>query len=83
MSAQELHGPILEVLYEIAPELEEEEIGADTDLRQDLDLDSMDFLNFVIGVHKKFDVEIPEEDYAQLTSLAGCASYVHKRQADS
>jgi len=81
MSQDTLKTEILSVLFEVAPELAEDDVTGTTDLRQDLDLDSMDFLNFVIGVHKKFGVEIPEEDYPSLSTLDGCAAYVEQKKA--
>jgi acyl carrier protein len=49
------------------------------DLRQRLDLDSMDHLNFVIGLHQATGVEIPERDYTKLVTLSGAVSYLAAR----
>lgn len=67
---------VREALGEVAPDLDVDTIDAGTDLRNDLDIDSMDFLNFVIAVSQRFGVDIPEADYGQITSLATCADYV-------
>jgi acyl carrier protein len=50
-------------------------------LREQLDLDSMDFLNFVIGVHKRLGGEIPEADYPKLASLDGAMAYLRAKGA--
>lgn len=67
---------ILEVLASIAPEIEPDTIRTDQSLREQVDLDSMDFLNFMIGLHQRFQVEIPESDYEKLTTLDKIASYL-------
>ena len=49
------------------------------DLRDQIDIDSVDFLNFVIGLHKVLNIEIPDADVAKLTTLNGCADYLAAR----
>jgi acyl carrier protein len=67
---------VLRILGEIAPEADLARIKPQSRLRDQLDIDSMDFLNFVIGLHKALDVEIPERDYGRLATLAGCVEYL-------
>lgn len=76
MTDKELEQTVLETLSDVAPEIDTAEIGPETDLRNDLDLDSMDFLNFVIGLSQKLQVEIPEADYPKLQTLNGCVGYL-------
>jgi acyl carrier protein len=64
------------VLAQIAPEAAGEELDADIELLEQLDLDSMDFLNFVIGLHEATGIDIPERDYPRLATLAGCVEYL-------
>jgi acyl carrier protein len=64
------------VLAQIAPEVDLESIEPDTDLHTDLDIDSMDFLNFVIGLHEASGVDIPERDYPLLATPGGCVDYL-------
>jgi len=52
---------------------------ATVELREQLDLDSMDFLNFAIGLNKAFGVDIPEADYRKLATLEGCVGYLAAR----
>jgi acyl carrier protein len=68
-------------ISEIAPEVEPDQIKPDLSLRDQLDLDSMDFLNFMIGVHKELHVEIPEADYPKLGTLNGCIEYLAAKRA--
>ena len=76
MTTPDLRTTILDVLSDIAPEVEREKIDPRVDLREQLDLDSMDFLNFVLGLHKTFGVEIPEADYRKIGTLDGCIAYL-------
>lgn len=64
------------ILESIAPDLDVSSIGADEDLRNDIGLDSMDFLNFMIGISKQLGVAIPEADYGKVTTLAKCVRYI-------
>jgi acyl carrier protein len=76
MTNDEIRARVLEVLARIAPELDPAELAPDANLRDQLDVDSMDFLNFVIGLHKAFGVEVPETDYRRLLTLDGCVAYL-------
>lgn len=81
MTPSEIRETILRVLGNIAPEIEPDQVKPDLSLREQLDLDSMDFLNFAIGVHKELHVEIPEADYPKLGTLNGCIAYLVARGA--
>ena len=67
---------ILRVLSDIAPEIDIESLDATEDLRDQIDIDSVDFLNFVIGLHKELNVEIPDADVSKLVTLNGCIGYL-------
>jgi acyl carrier protein len=75
MNAQEIRAMSAEVLHEIAPEVDLSTVADDEDLREALDLDSMDFLNFVIGLAKRSGVRILETDAPKLRTLAGLVAY--------
>ncbi|HSK80251.1 MAG TPA: acyl carrier protein [Thermoanaerobaculia bacterium] len=77
-TTEEIRAAVLSVLGEIAPEADPAAIDPAESLREQLDLDSMDFLNFVIGVHKRLGVEIPEADYPKLASLDGAMAYLKR-----
>ena len=71
----------IRLLQAIAPELDADALAPERPLRQQLDLDSMDWLNFLVSMHQRFLVEIPEADYAQLRSLNNVADYLSARLA--
>jgi acyl carrier protein len=79
MSPEQLRSIVLEALSEVAPELEPESLDPQAELRSQLDLDSMDFLNFVLGLHKALGVDIPEADYRKLATLDACVAYLAAR----
>ena len=65
-------------LAAIAPEADLDDVAPDDDLQEALDLDSMDFLNFLIAVAQSTGVEIPESDYHLVRTFAGCRDYLHQ-----
>ncbi|GMV09788.1 MAG TPA: acyl carrier protein [Gemmatimonadaceae bacterium] len=79
MSTNDIREAILRALRRIAPEADPATIDPARPLREQVDLDSVDFLNFLIGVHQELGVEVPEEDYPQVATLAGCVAYVEAR----
>lgn len=78
-TVEEIRATLLSVLGTIAPEADPATLDPGESLREQLDLDSMDFLNFVIGVHKRLGVEIPEADYPRLASLDGAVAYLQAK----
>jgi acyl carrier protein len=76
-----LRADILAALSEIAPEADLAALRGDVALRDQLDLDSMDFLNFLVAVHQRTAVEIPESDYGKLATLNALVAYVGARAA--
>jgi acyl carrier protein len=76
MNDAELIATLRTILGDIAPDLDVSTVGPDDDLRNDIGLDSIDFLNFVIGAHKKLGVDVPEADYGKVTSLLKFARYI-------
>lgn len=70
---------VVEVLRTIAPEVEAAALDNRLALRHQVDLDSMDWLNFLIGLQQRFGVEVPESDYARLVSLDDLLNYLHDR----
>jgi acyl carrier protein len=79
MNDAELRTVVLTTLTDIAPEVEADELEDDKPLRDQVDLDSMDWLNFLIGLHKKLAVDIPESDYAKLVTLHDVLGYLKAR----
>ncbi|RPI41367.1 MAG: acyl carrier protein [Betaproteobacteria bacterium] len=71
-----VRASIADVLASIAPEVELSTIDAAAPLRDQIDLDSMDYLNFIVGLHERLHVDIPESDYARLVTLEDLVSYL-------
>ena len=70
---------VLRVLNGIAPEVDVGSIEPSRDFRDQIDIDSVDFLNFVIGLHKELGIDIPDADVPKLGTLNGCVAYLHSR----
>lgn len=79
MTRDEIREAVLQALGGIAPEADLSRIDPTIEFREQLDLDSMDLLNFVIALHERVGVEIPEADYPQFTSLNACVDYLASR----
>lgn len=79
MNDAEIRALALRVLQSIAPEIEEVDLRDDKPLRAQIDLDSMDWLNFLLGLHRELSVDIPESDYARLITLADVVAYLRQR----
>ena len=76
MTRDEIKTAVLRALGEIAPEADLASVAPDVEFREQLDLDSMDVLNFVVGLHASLGVTIPESDYPKLATLDGCVEYL-------
>ena len=74
-----LKQTVLAALRRIAPEVEPDMVAPRQRLRDQVDLDSMDWLNFIVGLHERFGVDIPEADYAGLVSVDAIVAYLSAR----
>ncbi|HSJ96254.1 MAG TPA: acyl carrier protein [Myxococcota bacterium] len=81
MSAEQIRDAVLAALGDVAPEADLAALAPGAELRDALDLDSMDFLGFVQRLAVATGVEVPEQDYAQLATLEGCIAYLAARAA--
>jgi acyl carrier protein len=79
MTRDEIRNAVVQAVTSVAPEIDPQALRADTVLRQELDLDSMDLLNVMIALHESLGVEVPEQDYAQLSTLNGAVDYLAAR----
>jgi acyl carrier protein len=75
----EMRRTVLNLLGEIAPEADLTTLKPDISFRDQLDMDSMDFLNLIVALHQEFHVDLPESDYPQLVTLDGCVSYLERK----
>ena len=76
MTEAEVKQVVRDALGNVAPEVDVDAIDPGKDLRDQIDIDSVDFLNFVIGLHKALNIEIPDADVAKLITLNGCVAYL-------
>ena len=76
MTRDEIRAAVLRTLGEIAPEADLSALEPDVSFRDQLDVDSMDLLNFVVALHGALHVDIPEADYPKLATLNGCVDYL-------
>lgn len=79
MTDEEIKALVLRELRKIAPEAEPDQIDSAVDLREQVDLDSMDILNLMIAIHDATKVDIPEADYPKMATLDGAVSYLRSR----
>ena len=78
-STEKIAAVVRRALASVAPETDGQPIDPEAEFREQLDIDSMDFLNFIIALHEATGVDIPEKDYPQLASLNGCIEYLSAR----
>jgi acyl carrier protein len=81
MTDQELTTLVTETLFSVAPDLEGETVEPDATFRAQFEIDSMDFLNFIIALSRKTGLEIPEADYPGLETLSGAVAYLKAHAA--
>ncbi len=79
MTDAELKRLVLDALASVAPELEEATLAPDRSFREQLDIDSMDFLNYVIALHEALKIDIAETDYPRLASIDGAVAFLSQR----
>jgi len=81
MNDADLKKTMMDAILEIAPEADFEALDPEDQLREQLDLDSMDFLNVMIALHEKLAIDIPEADYPKLFTLNDAIGYLREKQA--
>jgi acyl carrier protein len=83
MTRNDIQDLILEIIADIDEDAEFDGLLADQPLRDQLDLDSMDFLDIVMELRKRHQLQIPEEDYPQLATLNSCVNYLEPLLKDA
>jgi acyl carrier protein len=83
MTDADIKRAIFEALHKIAPESDPEALALDANVRKTLDIDSYDFLNFLIDLNEKVGVEVPEEDYGRLRTMKDMFDYFSDRIGQS
>jgi acyl carrier protein len=82
MTGAEIRDAVADILSDIAPDEDLSQLKEDVAFRDQLELDSMDFLDIVMELRKRYRVQIPEEDYGQLASMASTVAYLEPRMKD-
>ena len=83
MTRDEIRDVILEIIEDIDEDADFDSLQADKPLRDQLDLDSMDFLDIVMELRKRYQLQIPEEEYPELSTLDSCVNYLEPKLKDS
>lgn len=79
MTPEEIRAGVIAAIQDVAPEVDQADLRPERLLREQVDLDSMDWLNVIVGFHERFGIDIPEADYARLASLDAIVAYVAAR----
>jgi acyl carrier protein len=79
VTREEIRARVVRCLGEVAPEADVALVRSDTPLRDQLDIDSMDFLNFVIGLDRSLGVAVPESEYDRIATLDACVDYLAQK----
>ncbi len=82
MTRNEIKDLILEIIKDIDEDAEFDGLDPDQPLRDQLDLDSMDFLDIVMELRKRHGLQIPEDEYPELATLSSCVNYLEPKLAD-
>lgn len=82
MTRDDIKDLILDIIADIDEDAEFDDLNPDKPLRDQLDLDSMDFLDIVMELRKRHKLQIPEEDYPELASLNSCVNYLEPKLKD-
>ena len=82
MTNEQIKDAILQIISVIAPDEDLSHVKSDVALRDQLELDSMDFLDIVMELRKRYNVEVPEAEYGHLASLDSCVAYLAPKLKD-
>jgi len=81
MTEEEVVLAVKDIIQTVAPDEDVSALDPAKRLREQIDLDSMDFLDIVMELRKLYGVQVPEEDYKELATLEGCVRYLHPKLA--
>ncbi|HEY3321536.1 MAG TPA: acyl carrier protein [Planctomycetota bacterium] len=76
MTREEIRTAILDIIHDIAPDEDLSSVKGELRLREQIELDSMDFLDIIMELRKRYNVEVPEADYGKLATLDSCVDYL-------
>jgi acyl carrier protein len=76
MKAEDIRAMILEVIHQIVPDEDLSNLKGDVRIRDQIEMDSMDFLDIMMELRKRYGIKVPEEDYMKLSTLDGSVAYL-------
>ncbi|TET16212.1 MAG: acyl carrier protein [Dehalococcoidia bacterium] len=82
MKAEGIRAMILEVIHEIVPDEDLSELKGDVRIRDQIEMDSMDFLDVIMELRKRYSITVPEDDYMQLSTLDSSVAYLEPLMKD-
>jgi acyl carrier protein len=82
MTKEQIKDKILEIIAQIIPDEDLSNLKGDIPIREQVELDSMDFLDIIMELRKRYGIEVPENEYMQLATLDGSAAYLEPRMKD-
>lgn len=80
MNEEEIKKTIFQILKQIAPDTQPEQLQPDDNIRQQLEIDSFDALRFIVELDEKMGVETPEQDYGKITTLKSLVNYIMEKK---
>ncbi len=82
MTREDIREAVIDILDDIAPDEDLDQLQDDISFREQLELDSMDFLDIVMELRKRYRVQVPEEDYGELASMQSTVTYLEPKMRD-
>ena len=79
MTKEQIKATVIEIIAQIIPDEDLSKLKGDIPIREQVELDSMDFLDIIMELRKRYGIEVPESDYVQLATLDGSAAYLEPR----
>ena len=83
MKAEEIRSMILEVIHEIVPDEDLSDLKGDVRIRDQIEMDSMDFLDIIMELRKRYSITVPEDDYMKLSTLDSSVAYLEPLLKDT
>jgi len=81
MTKEKIKSLILEIIAEIVPDEDLSRLKSDVRIRDQIELDSMDFLDIIMELRKRYGIEVPEDDYMELATLDSAVAYLEPRMS--
>lgn len=82
MTREEIRQAVIDIIEELAPDEDVSDLDNSVRIRDQIELDSMDFLDIIMELRKQYNVQVPEEDYPKLATLDGCMDYLEPLMKD-